>query len=320
MILRILAAIVLLLAVSATAEAGEKLKVMLDWLPNPDEAPLFAADYSGAFARQGLDVEMIAPSDPNSPPLLLAAGQVDIAISYQPQLYLMAEKSLPVVRIGTLVDTPLNSVMAIEGPVKTLADLKGRTIGYSISGTEEALLAAMLDSAGLAPSDVTEVNVNFQIMTALLSGRVDATISAYRNKEVNELASRGKIPVVFFPEEHGVPAYDELIYLARKDAAASPKIWRFLSAAREGTLYLLNHPDEVWAKFVAAHPDQDTPLVKLEWTDSLRRFAKNPMRLDRGRYEEFATFMAAHKQIAKVPALADYATELCGPGAACGAL
>ena len=48
-------------------------------------------------------------------------------------------------RVGTLVATPLNCLLALEdGPVKTLADLKGRKVGYSVAGVEEALLTGML--------------------------------------------------------------------------------------------------------------------------------------------------------------------------------
>ena len=60
-------------------------------------------------------------------------------------------------------------------------DLKGRTIGFSVGGFEDALLRAMLGTAGLALSDVTLVNVNFSLSPALLAGRVDGVIGAFRN-------------------------------------------------------------------------------------------------------------------------------------------
>ena len=95
-------------------------------------------------------------------------------MTYQPNLYTQVKEGLPLVRVGTAIATPLNSLVVLgDGPVKGLADLKGKTIGYSIAGFEEALLGTMLASAGLKPSDVKLVNVNFSLTPSLLSGQVD---------------------------------------------------------------------------------------------------------------------------------------------------
>ena len=101
------------------AVAAEPFTVLLDWFVNPDHAPLFVALEKGYFAEAGLEVKMIAPADPNDPPKLVAAGQADIAISYQPQLHMHVAQGLPLVRIGTLVATPLNSLVVLaDGPVR----------------------------------------------------------------------------------------------------------------------------------------------------------------------------------------------------------
>ena len=152
----------------ARAAAATRFTVILDWFINPDHAPLFAAKYSGAFARAGLDVNLIAPTDPDLPPRLLAAGKADACLSYQPQLYLLVDQGLPVRRTGTLIGKPLNTLTALGASgIKTLADLKGRKIGYSVAGMETVQIATMLKSAGLTLSDVTMVNVNFNLVTSL---------------------------------------------------------------------------------------------------------------------------------------------------------
>ena len=92
---------------------------MLDWFVNPDHGPLIIARERGFFAAEGLDVELIAPADPNDPPKLVAARQADLAVSYQPQLHLQVAQGLPLVRVGTLVATPLNSLVVLaDGPVQ----------------------------------------------------------------------------------------------------------------------------------------------------------------------------------------------------------
>ncbi len=292
----------------AGAQAADHLTVMLDWLPNPDEAPVFVARHEGFFARHGLAVDLVAPTDAATPPMMAAAGRADVAITYQPELYLLAAHGVALKRFATLVDTPLDSVIALApGPIKTLADLKGHTLGYAVAGVEEALARAMLASAGLKPDDVRLVQVNFQIVSALLTHRVDATISAYRNKEIHEVAAHGAAAVSFFPEEHGVPPYDELIYVTRAAAVHDPRLGRFCAAVAEATAWLLDHPEEGWRDFAADYPAQSDPLVHTEWLATLDRLDKSPGLLDRARYRRFGEFMHAQGLIDHVPAVDDIA-------------
>ena len=87
--------------------------------------------------------------------------QEDLAISYQPQLHVQVDQGLPLRRIATLVSTPLNCLVVLaDGPIKSIADLKGRKIGFSVGGFEDALLAAMLKKVGLSLNQVTLINVN----------------------------------------------------------------------------------------------------------------------------------------------------------------
>jgi putative hydroxymethylpyrimidine transport system substrate-binding protein len=298
------------LLVPATARAADRLTVMLDWLPNPDEAPLFIAAHEGFFARNNLEVRLIAPSDASTPPMMAATGHADIAITYQPQLYLLAAHGVPLIRFATLIDTPLDSIIALKGgPIKTLADLKGHTLGYAVPGVEEVLAQAMIASAGVTPSDVKLVNVNFQIVSVVLTRRVDATISAYRNKEIYELRAHGADALSFFPEEHGVPAYDELIFVTRRGLAADPRLGRFVAALQESTAWLLDHPEEGFADFAADYPAQASPLVHTQWNATLCRFDKSPGLLDTARYRIFGNFLAAKKLIPSAPAVADIAVQ-----------
>ena len=88
--------------------------------------------------------------------------------------------------------------------LKTLADLKGKKIGYSVSGFETALLETMLKSAGISLKDVQLVNVNWSLSPSLISKQVDAVIGSFRNFELNQLAIEGYQGKAFFPEKHGV--------------------------------------------------------------------------------------------------------------------
>ena len=193
---------------------------MLDWFVNPDHGPLVIAEEKGFFADEGLEVELIAPADPTDPPKMVAAGQADLAVSYQPQLHLQVQEGLPLVRVGTLIATPLNCLLVLDdGPVKSIADLKGRKIGFSVAGFEEALLTAMLAKGGLTLDDVELVNVNFSLSPALMAGQVDAVIGAYRNFELNQMAIEGVARPRLLPRGGG-PARLRRADLRRQPASA----------------------------------------------------------------------------------------------------
>jgi len=297
---------------TARAAAGDdndkRLTVMLDWFINPDHGPLIVAEALGLFAEQGLTVDLVAPADPNDPPKLVAAGQADLAVSYQPQLHIQIDQGLPLRRIGVLVATPLNTLLTLaDGPITNLTDLAGRTVGYSVGGTEEAILGAMLHTVGLTLDDLTLVNVNFSLSPALLAGRVDAVIGAYRNFELNQLLIEGHPGRAFFPEEHGVPVYDQLIYVAHAGKTDDPRLARFLDAVETATQVIVNRPERGWALFIQDRPDLDDDLNRRAWNDTVSRFALAPGALDPRRYTRLAKFLAERGLISEALPVDRYA-------------
>ena len=274
------------------ALAADKLTLILDWFVNPDHAPIILAQEKGFFTDEGLEVEVVAPADPADPPKLVAAGQADLAITYQPQLHLQVHEGLPLKRIGTLIATPLNCLMVkADGPVQQIADLKGKKIGYSVSGVEDALVSAMLKNAGLTLADVEMVNVNWSLSPALIAGQVDATIGAYRNFELTQMRLENAEGRCFFVEEQGVPTYDELIFVANPATMDADASRRFLHAVERGAQYMVNHPDEAWKLFSGTAPDLQDELNAAAWKDTLPRFSQSPAALDQGRYARFETFL-----------------------------
>ncbi|WP_025812190.1 ABC transporter substrate-binding protein [Komagataeibacter kakiaceti] len=296
------------LPVQPARAGGRQVTVVLDWFLNADHASLLAAQYSGAFARHGLDVKLIAPADPGSPARLVAAGQADLAVSYQTQLGMLADQDIPLVRVGTLIDTPLN-VLITGGTIHDLSELKGRTIGISIPGVDDAALDAMLHSVGLGIADVRQVNVNFQLEQAIISHAVDGVIGAVRTYELIDLQQKGIKVTAFFPEEHGVPMSDELIFLAGRDHAHEAWIKAFMDALAEGANTLINHPDAILAQAIGDHPELDTPLNRAAWQATLSRLCKQPALLNVPRYRAFAAFLHAHGMMTHDIPLERYALD-----------
>ncbi|MFK7891726.1 MAG: ABC transporter substrate-binding protein [Granulosicoccus sp.] len=302
----------LIMTTTGSAAANDKLTVLLDWFINPDHGPLILAEELGYFDEAGLTIELVEPADPSLPPRLVAAGKADIAVTYQPQLHVQIDEGLPLTRIATLVSTPLNSLVVLkDGPVEKIADLKGRKVGFSVGGFEDALLGTMLETHGLKLDDVELVNVNFSLSPSLITGQVDAVIGAFRNFELNQLDIEGHAGVAYFPEEHGVPAYDELIMVANNESLAAPSLRTFLRVLERATVYMINHPERSWELFRDSNPELlDNELNRRAWTDTLPRIALRPSALDVQRYETFAAFMQQKNLIEKTPPVDTYAVQL----------
>ena len=286
------------------------MTVVLDWFVNPNHGPIIVAQEQGYFAEENLEVEVIAPADPSAPPKMAAAGKADLAISYQPQLHLQVAEGLPLKRVGTLVASPLNCLLVLEdGPVETVADLKGGKVGFSVAGVEEALLTALLTDAGLTMDDIKLINVNWSLSPSLMSGQVDAVIGAYRNFELNQMELEEVEGRCMYLEEMGVPSYDELIYVANPDTADMDQIARFLRATEKATQYIVNHPQESWEVFSGTSTDLQDELNEMAWEDTIPRFALRPAALDHGRYKNFSAFLAEAGLINAPQAVEDLATD-----------
>ena len=299
------------LLLASPAAAQDKMTLLLDWFVNPDHGPIIVANEKGFFADQNLEVEIVAPADPSAPPKLGAAGQAELAVSYQPQLHLQVAAGLPLIRVGTLVATPLNCLLVLkDGPIARISDLKGGKVGFSVAGVEEALLTAILSKHGLSMSDIELVNVNWSLSPSLMSGQVDAVLGAYRNFELNQMEIEGVEGRCFYIEEEGVPTYDELIYVANKDKMDVDMIRRFLRATELATQYIVNHPEESWEVFKASSAELDDALNAKAWVDTLPRFALRPEALDEGRYTRFEAFLAASGLVDGIRPVSELAIDL----------
>lgn len=295
----------------STALADDKLSLILDWYVNPDHGPIIVADKLGFFKDNGLDIEIIAPADAATPSRQVAAKQADLAVSYQQQLHLDVHEGLPLIRVGTLVDTPLNCLaVRDDGSVNEITDLKGKKIGFSVAGVEEAVMSTILSRHGMTKADVEMINVNFSLSPALMSKQVDAVIGAYRNVELNQMDIEGVKGKCFFVEEQGVPAYDELIYVANASDYDADKISRFLAATEKAANYIINNPEQAYEIYVSYSPELKDELNKRAWKDTYPRFARTPAAFDFGRYKRQEAFLFEHKLVPEIFGVEKFAVDV----------
>jgi len=296
-----------LLSLSVQAE-NTKVSLMLDWFVNPNHGPIVIAQQRGYFEQQGLTVDIKEPADPSMPPKLVAAGNIDLAITYQPNLIIDIAEGLPLVRTATLIATPLNTLMVLDnGKINSLKALKGKKVGVAISGSEEATIGKMLETVGLSYEDVQVINVGWALSSSLASGKVDAIWGGLRNFETNQLALEGFKAKSYFPEEHGVPVYDELVFVGKAKKVDAKMVTAFNRALEQATIYIINHPDEAWNEFISYAPDTlNNELNKRAWRDTLTRFSARPSAVDLKRYDDYAQFMFDNKLIKTKPEAKTY--------------
>jgi putative hydroxymethylpyrimidine transport system substrate-binding protein len=301
----------ILASTALTAAAPpRRLTVLLDWFVNPNHAPILIAQQSGAFARAGLEVELIAPADASMPPKLVASGHGDIALTDQPHFHEQIAGGLPLIRIGALIDRPLSALVGLKrNEISSLASLKGKRIGHGAGDAETAMVGAMLATAGLALGDVHMIDIGEQLSVALLIGQVDA-VTVYRNFELIQLRNAGAEPVSFDYETNGVPWFEELIFVTSPALASDPRLPRFLSAVQEGAARLRIDPEGAWKACSIQQTDLTTPLNHASWQATVPYFATDPFALDTGRYTKFAAFLAATHLIPQAPDVANYTRQL----------
>jgi len=246
----------------------ERVDLVLDYLPNADHAGIYAAMQKDEFTSAALDVKLRTPSDPSAPLKLLASGKADLAISYEPELLLARAAGAKLVSIGALVQRPLTSIVSLAGKnaIRRPAQLEGKKVGTAGIPYQDAYLKTILEDAGADPERVTSVNVGFNLVPALLTKRVDATLGMFWNVEGVQLRQQDRKPVILRMDEVGVPTYNELVIVAREADVRSrgPLLRRFMRALARGHEQLRKDLDSGVDALVKANPDLKASLQRAQ--------------------------------------------------------
>ncbi|MDO8186171.1 ABC transporter substrate-binding protein [Conexibacter sp. JD483] len=244
-----------------TTPAAQKhtITLLLDYLPNPDHVGIYAALANGDFDEAGLDVKVETPSDPAGVLKLLEAGRADIAISYEPELLIARDKGAQIVSVGAIAQAPLTSLMTLDRRVRDVTDLRGGRVGTAGIPYQSAYLRTILETASVPVDSVKETSVGFNLVPAMLSRRVDATLGAFWNVEGIQLERARRNPRIWRMDELGVPTYDELVLASTKDFVGEhgDDVRAFVQALARGYEAARADPQAATDALVQAAPDLD---------------------------------------------------------------
>jgi putative hydroxymethylpyrimidine transport system substrate-binding protein len=312
---------------SSTSSAGASasgtgapatLNVELDWVPNPDHVGLYYAQDKGYYTASNLTVNFRQPSNAADPIKLVALGKVDLAITYEPEMFYGQENGLPAIAVATVVPVPLNSLIVNpDEPITSLSQMNGKTVGVTGIPSDDAFYTTMLKTAGLTESQVPKVNVGFSLVPSILSNKVDAIIGGYQNVEAIQIQQEsGKKPSVFPADQLGVPSYAELVIAANadrlsSDAAYADAVRRFVAAVVQGTDGAIANPDEATTIMKADTDYKPTFLdASVPYTLKLLKPAAGTKTgcIDVANWQSYGEWMASNQLITGTPDASAIAT------------
>jgi len=281
-----------------TPPGAQRLTVVLDYLPNPDHVGFYAAQRRGNFKRAGLDVDLKVPPDPSSP-----------------------LKLLQVVSVAAIAQRPLTSIMALGSKdIRSPADLAGKTVGTAGIPYQAAYLKTIAQHAGIDPASIKQVDVGFNLVPAMLSGKAAATLGAFWNIEGVELARRGKHPSIIRTDQAGVPTYDELVLVARRSdlSKRGGLIRRFLRALGQGYEDARRNPAGATKDLVAANPDLNEATSLAQVRVSLPVFFPTRGKpfgyADPATWQSYGSWMLRNRLLTRPPNAGDALTNEFLPG------
>jgi putative hydroxymethylpyrimidine transport system substrate-binding protein len=304
---------------SPGAGAPASLNVELDWVPNPDHVGVYYAQNKGYFTKQHLAVNLRVPSNAADPIKLVGLNKVDLAISYEPEMFYGQQEGLPVTAVAAVVPVPLNGlIVSPKVPITSPCRISGHKVGVTGIPSDGAFYSTMLQTCHLSASKVPEVTVGFNLVPSVLAGKVDAIIGGYRNVEAIQISQEMNKKATDFPaNELGVPNYDELVLVANRNRLASDKgydsaVKRFVAALVAGTDAAMKDPGGTTSIMLTASQYKPSFLrVSVPYT--LKLIAQNNgMRtgcMNPSAWQSFGNWMKAHKLIHDTPKAAAIMTD-----------
>ncbi len=284
---------------TSPARSAEKLSLMLDWFPNIDHLPIYVARDLGYFEKAGIEVEIITPSETADGLKLAAAGEVDMAVSYEPQTIIAAAGDIDVKVVGTLVDHPLTTLLFLKDKgIASPADLNGKTIGYTVPGLMDIMFEAF--AAVNDVKDYKMVNVGFTIIPSLVADKVDAVMGPFKTYETVEMAHNGYEAGYFELEKYGIPNYEELVFVSGPQALSEKEaaIRGFAKAVNDAIAYTRKDPQAALATYLKAVPEADAATETDAFKLTLPYYAQTGIP-EAGSWQLFADFALQHGLIEK---------------------
>src|SRR6056297_1432777 len=232
---------------SMEEQSLQEITVLLDWVPNTNHTGLYVAIEKGFYKQEGLEVNIIQPSE-GGPAGLIAAGQGEFGISYQEQVTFArtSKEPLPVVAIAAVLQHNTSGFASpVEKGITRPRDFEGKKYGGWGSPVEEATIKALMEIDNADFSNTEMVTIGAIDFFAAVQEYVDYTWIYYGWDGV--AADLKNFPINFILLQDYVPQldfYTPVIITREKLLEEEPELIRkFLRATGKGYQYSIEKPE-----------------------------------------------------------------------------
>jgi putative hydroxymethylpyrimidine transport system substrate-binding protein len=236
--------------------------IAMDGWDSAETVSLLMAEKLGYFKKKRIYPITLSPVTPKLTIPDVVKGQDAIGVAHGPEAVAARDKGAPIVIVGNVLQQSTAAfIWTKESGIKGIADLKGKTIAIPGLNFQQSFLINVLTEGGLTESDVNVISVGNDLVPALLKGRADAIFGGSAEVEGVNLASHGLEPVVTPVTDLGVPDYDELVLVARRNVAEeNPALMKdFVKAVAHGA-YVATDKPEVATKALVASGESDPEI------------------------------------------------------------
>ncbi|WP_233245299.1 ABC transporter substrate-binding protein [Caulobacter sp. D4A] len=304
------------LAAAQAALAADKVTLQLKWVAQGQFGGYFVAKDKGFYKEEGLDVT-IKPGGPDiAPEQVIAGGGADVIVDWMGGALVAREKGVPLINIAQPYQkSGLQMICPKDGPVKTEADFKGRTLGVWFFGNEYPFFAWM-NKLGLktdgGKDGVTVLKQSFDVQP-LIQKQADC-ISVMTYNEYWQAIDAGFKPeqlTVFNFSAMGNDLLEDGLYVMDtklKDPKFKETMVKFVRASMKGWKYAIANPGEA-AEIVMDNGGQDENHQKRMMGEVAKLIGTGTGKLDTATYDRTVKALLDQKIITKKPEGA-YTTEI----------
>ena len=313
----ILCLILVLVVSCGKSKSNQKIKIVLDWVPNTNHTGLYVAKDLGYFKEEGLDVEIVQPPE-GSTTALIGAGGAEFGISFQDTLAksFAKENPVPVTAVAAILQHNTSGIISLkEKGIDSPKKLEGKKYATWEDNIEQAILKKLVtDGKG----DFSKVKLIPYTITDVVTGLktdVDAVWVYYAWDGI--ATERAGLQTNFLKiRDYGeeLDYYSPVIIANNDFLKKNPEIAKkVLKAIKKGYEYAMKNPEESAKILVKNSPELDINLVTAsqKWiSKEYQSDAKEWGIIDGNRWNRFYEWLYKNKAVEReIPKNFGYSNE-----------
>ena len=283
----------------STTESNEldETTVILDWTPNTNHSGLYVALEKGYYEEEGLDLNIIQPSEGSSN-VLIATNQGDFGVSYQEDLTfaLATDDPLPIKAIAAIIQENTSGFASVKDKgIKSPKDFEGKTYGGWGSPSEKAILKTVMEAEGADFDKVSIVDVGESDFLAS-SSPIDI-VWIFEGWTGIEAEIQG-IDLNYTPVkdlDENLDYYTPILTTNNQIIEENPeKVRKFLKATSKGYNFAIENPEETADILLKHAPELDAELVHKSQKFLANEYSKNSEKwglMDAAVWENYTDFL-----------------------------